>query len=103
MSNSELEKIKEQYIAILEKKLNDLLLSRSSNNNKIQQMQENFTICGNFLNDVINKLANEFVDELNSDKFSSVSLEEKEKTNDSFRIKTKELVLQYNRKFLLNE
>lgn len=103
MSNSDIEKIKEQYIAILEKKLNDLLLNRSSNNNKIQQMQENFTIWGNFLNDEINKLANEFVDELNSDKFSSVSLEEKEKINDSFRIKTKELVLQYNRKFILNE
>jgi hypothetical protein len=103
MNTNELENIREQYVTNVENELKNSLLKRSDNENKIQRLQENLAIWNDLLTNYINKVAREFVDELNSDKFDSFTSIEKETANDSFRKKTKELIFEYNRKFILGE
>jgi hypothetical protein len=101
MKTKELEKIREQYVAIVENKLKNALSKRSDNENKIQRLQENLATWNDILTNYINKVAHEFAVELNSENFVGFTSLEKDTANESFREKTKELILEYNRKFLL--
>jgi hypothetical protein len=95
--------LKDKYLNSLESKLNKIILKRSNNSNKLLRTNENLTIWDNFLNTELNKLSKDFVNSLNSDNLKIFSLEEREKINSSFRSEVKQLILKYNRKFLLNE
>ena len=103
MNANELENIREQYVAIVENELKNTLLKRSYNDNKIQRLQENLATWNDILTNYINEVAREFVVELNSEKFIGFTSLEKDTANEFFKEKTKELILEYNRKFLLGE
>ena len=103
METNELEKVQVQYVNMVENELKNTLLKRSDNEDKIQRLQENLATWNDILTNYINKVAREFVIELNSEKFVGFTSLEKETANESFRAKTKELILEYNRKFLLGE
>jgi len=102
MASRELQTLKEIHIKKLVDNFNQLERGRSYNPNKLKRLQENLEMWSEFLKSV-NKLANEFIDDLNSPTYNSFPDKEKEEINEIYRTEVKEMVLTNNRKFLLDE
>lgn len=95
-------KLKETHIKRLNDNYDTLFAKRSWDDSNLKRMQKNLVMWADFLKSV-NVMANDFVDDINSPKFSSFSDKDRNEINDLYRQEVKEIVLTNNCKFILNE
>ncbi len=102
MAIQQLQDLKETHIKRLTENYNSCVGMKSTSTDKLKALQENLKIWGDFLKS-INDMSKDFVDDLNSDPYSTLPHKDREDINEDFRQEVANFVLSHNRKFMLNE